>query len=168
MADEAHDQAAPRDQTSPRDKLLLLLINGVREQTAIETAVVKLGVSREQAEALVAEAKAAIHSAADINRRNELGTAYTRLQDLYGKAAAMRDWRTALAAQRELNRLCRLYDDPGDSEAAEDAAAAAEELKAIADYLLPLELAPAQLPLSEHARIAAEKIRAAGAPTFPH
>jgi hypothetical protein len=112
----------------------------------------------------VAEARQRITVAADYARDEQLGKAVMRLDDLYAKSIAAKDTRTALQAQRELNRLMGLY-------AAADAAAAAGDsgdddaarrLELVASYLLPLNLTDERYPVEEHARIAAEIIRSHG------
>jgi hypothetical protein len=101
--------------------------------------------------------------AADYARDEQLGKAVMRLDDLYAKSIAAQDTRTALQAQRELNRLLCLY-SAGEKGAApgqgEDDAAARLEL--IGTYLLPLGLTDERYPVEEHARVASEVIRTHG------
>ena len=59
----------------------------------------------------VNQARKRITVAADYTRDEQLGKAVIRLDDLYAKSIAAQDTRTALQAQRELNRLLSLYAD---------------------------------------------------------
>lgn len=142
------------------DKLVLMLVSGVSPEAAERAAVEKLGVAAKSAKKLLRQAQQAITRAADFNRQDEVGTAYLRLTDLYTRAIKTGDVKTALAAQRELNRLLALYtppaDEPDDTTTTGDAA---HELDLIRGHLLPLALAPDTYPLHEHARIAADLVR---------
>jgi hypothetical protein len=146
-----------------RNQVVLLLVSGVPVDAAREAAQSQMGLSAAVAAAAVEQAQAAIVLAADVDRRRELGIAYHRLNDLYAKGVEMMEPKVALAAQRELNRLLALADaDRIAAEALQSASsesAEGHELAAIADHLLPLKLAPASHPLSEHARIAADHMR---------
>ena len=111
----------------------------------------------------VAEARQRITVAADYARDEQLGKAVMRLEDLYAKSIAGKDVRSAIAAQKELNRLLRLYDAPEQApqtEGQEDESAG--RLDVIASYLLPLKLTDTRYPVEEHARVAADIIRTRG------
>jgi hypothetical protein len=101
-----------------------------------------------------------LHDALPISRDEQLGKAVMRLDDLYAKSIAGQDTRTALQAQRELNRLLGLYSS-GDRAAAPEADGddAAARLELIAGYLLPLKLTDPRYPVEEHARVASEVVR---------
>lgn len=151
-----------------RDKLVLLLVAGVAPDQVREVAVTKLGVAAAVAAAAVEQAQKSIVLAADVDRRRELGMSIHRINQIYKTSMEMADTKVALAAQRELNRLLGLHDA---DRIAEDAAAAvagespeARELAAVAAHLMPLQLAPARHPLSEHARIAADRVRRSAKP----
>jgi hypothetical protein len=147
-----------------RDRVVLLLANGMTVEAAEAYCVRQGSMDSGAAALLVAEARQRITVAADYARDEQLGKAVMRLDDLYAKSIAAKDTRTALQAQRELNRLLGLY-------AAADAAAAAGDsgdddaarrLELVAAYLLPLNLTDERYPVEEHARIAAETIRTQG------
>jgi hypothetical protein len=148
---------------SLRDRVVLLLTNGMSVEAAEGYCVKQGTLDAEAARRLVAEARQRITVAADYARDEQLGKAVMRLDDLYAKSIAAHDTRTALQAQRELNRLLGLY-------AAADSASAATEgdddadrrLELVASYLLPLNLTDERYPVEEHARIAAEIIRTQG------
>jgi hypothetical protein len=148
---------------SLRDRVVLLLTNGMSVEAAEGYCVKQGSMDAEAARRLVAEARQRITVAADYARDEQLGKAVMRLDDLYAKSIAAHDTRTALQAQRELNRLLGLY-------AAADAASAVAEgdddaarrLELVASYLLPLNLTDERYPVEEHARIAAEIIRTQG------
>ncbi len=142
-----------------KDRAVLLLISGM-SVSAAETFCVQQGADLDAARRIVAEARKRITVAADYARDEQFGRAIMRLEDLYAKSIAAQDTRTALQAQRELNRLLGLYspreasaDEPG------DAAALHRRLELIAGYLIPLRLADPQYPVEEHVRIAADLIR---------
>lgn len=147
---------------SLRDRVVLLLTNGMSVEAAEGYCVKQSTLDAEAARRLVSEARQRITVAADYARDEQLGKAVMRLDDLYAKSIAAHDTRTALQAQRELNRLLGLY-------AAADAAGAVEgnddtarRLELVASYLLPLNLTDERYPVEEHARIAAETIRTQG------
>jgi len=148
---------------SLRDRVVLLLTNGMSVEAAEGYCIKQGSLDAEAARRLVSEARQRITVAADYARDEQLGKAVMRLDDLYAKSIAAKDTRTALQAQRELNRLLGLY-------AAADAAGAAAEgdddtarrLELVASYLLPLNLTDERYPVEEHARIAAEIIRTQG------
>ena len=144
------------------DRVVLLLINGMSPQSA-EGYCLQQGTPPDDAKRIVAEARQRITVAADYTRDEQIGRAVMRLDDLYAKSIAGQDIRTALQAQRELNRLLSLYaprndpSDPMDEE--QDARRQRAQIDLIASHLLPLNLADATYPVEEHARIAAQIIR---------
>ncbi len=165
----------------PIEKAQLLLIRGA-SAIDVQRALVKDGMSMDQAGQIVADARRAIVVTADYNRDEELGRAKQQLEDLYrrclrsacnacGRGA---DEKTALNVRKELSRLLGLAQPGGGGrkllEAAADAGAAIgddisavrEQLDLIGSYLRPLGLVEATYPVSEHARAAAEMIRAHG------
>ena len=97
-----------------------------------------------------------------------LGTALTRLNDLYGRCIRAGadgngpNLAKALDVQREINRLAGLYRGTGplapDTSGTVESEAGAE-LAAIGEYLLPLALADETYPLREHARLAVMRIQ---------
>jgi hypothetical protein len=149
-----------RDMT---DRIVLGFVAGWSIDHA-ERMIVQSGASPRQARKLVADARKRLTRAAAYNRDEQLGTAVTRLNALYQQATEAKDSKTALQAQREINRLLDLYAsaerEVGDG--AGDAAALRRQLDLIAGYLLPLKLAGDHYPVEEHARIAADVIRAGG------
>ncbi len=140
------------------NRIVLMLTNGMRIEAA-EAYAVQAGETPGAARKIVVEARKRITLAADFDRDEQLGKAVSRLEDLYAKSIVAKDPRTALQAQKELNRLLALYDAGGDSEADGGDDEAARQLELIAGYLLPLELTDEGYPVEEHARIAAEIIR---------
>jgi len=127
---------------------------------AAEGYCAKQGQDLDSARRTVAQARQRITVAADYARDEQLGKAVMRLDDLYAKSIAAQDARTALQAQRELNRLLCLYSvgerGPGASDSSDEAA---QRLELIAGYLLPLRLTDERYPVEEHARMASEIIR---------
>ena len=147
--------------TTLRDRLVLLLTNGMSIEAAEGYCIRQGGLDLDAARRTVADARQRITVAADYARDEQLGKAVMRLDDLYAKSIAAQDTRTALQAQRELNRLLGLYHpkEPTDGEAADDAQDALRRLELIASYLLPLKLTDERYPVEEHARLAAERLR---------
>lgn len=113
----------------------------------------------EEIPGILLEVSRRLLAAADVDRERELGTAIVRTDTIFRKAMVEGDNKTALAAQRELNRLLGLYRDGEEAGATKTdfqaAANAVEILEAVKRHLLPLKLAPADYPIQEHARIAA-------------
>lgn len=152
-----------------KDRIVLLLINGMSAEAATGFCL-QQGVSPDQIGQIVEDARKRITVAADYTRDEQLGKAVMRLEDLYAKSMAAHDIRTALQAQRELNRLLSLYADarradPGDDDS--DAGILRKQVELIAAYLVPLKLADASYPVEEHARLAAEMIRINGVVQHP-
>nr|BDD44604.1 hypothetical protein 11 [Flavobacteriaceae bacterium] len=145
-----------------RDRAVLLLIGGGSE-SLVEGFCVQQGMDPDQAKDVVAEAKSRITIAADYARDEQVGKAVMRLEDLYAKSMAARDIRSALQAQRELNRLLALYADSrkGEDQGEADGGGTVlrERLDLISSYLMPLELADPAYPIEEHARLAADFVR---------
>ena len=146
------------------DQVVLLMASGMGPVALAAACVDRLGIARTDVADVVAEARRRLTLAADYHRDEQIGIAITRMNDLYTRALTAGDNKTALAAQRELNKLLALYREPGQGgggsgpgpEATTDAD---RELAAIRGHLLPLALAADTYPLREHARIAADRIR---------
>jgi hypothetical protein len=151
------------------DRVLLWMVSGLAGADLETACVAKLEVDPTQVKAVIAEARKRLTLAADYNRDELLGTALTRLNDLYSRCIRAGgegigpNLAKALDVQREINRLTGLYRppslaamDPGSSEAG-------EELEAVGEYLLPLALTSESYPLCEHARLAAQRISELGA-----
>lgn len=145
------------------DKVLLLMVSGLSHSDLTAACIGKLEVPPEEVAGVIAQARRKLTLAADYNRDEQIGTAVTRLNDIYARAIRAQDIRTGLVAQKELNKLLDLYritpERAGDGAGGEEAGAANAELVAIREHLLPLGLAAADYPLREHARIAAEVVR---------
>ena len=153
---------------SVTDRVLLWMVSGLSGADLESACIAKLSVPPENVKAVVAEARKRLTLAAEYNRDEMLGTALTRLNDLYGRCIRAGtdgngpNLAKALDVQREINRLAGLYrgtgplspDSPGTVESE-----AAAELAAIGEYLLPLELADESYPLREHARLAVCRIQ---------
>jgi len=138
------------------DKIVLLLVSGLAK-SSVEEAVGKLGLTGDAASSAMAEARMRIQIAARWEHDEQLGTALVRLNDIYRRALAVQDAKTALAVQKELNRLLDLYRSPRETKKAAvdrpspDAAALAE-ITAAREYLTPLGLGNEETPLSELCR----------------
>lgn len=153
----------PADKNKPapdpiEDAVVLILARGLPDQIAIKHCA-KSGIETKRAKQIIARARKRITLAADYKRDEQVGMAVIRLGEIYTKAAGSEDWRTALQAQREINKLMSLYDNYDEDGPTQDDGASHRRLELIASYLLPLELLTGNYPIEEHARVAAEKIR---------
>ena len=153
---------------SVTDRVLLWMVSGLSGADLESACIAKLDVPAENVKAVIAEARKRLTLAAEYNRDEMLGTALTRLNDLYGRCIRAGadgngpNLAKALDVQREINRLAGLY--RGTGPLAPDGANTAEseagaELAAIGEYLLPLALADETYPLREHARLAVMRIQ---------
>lgn len=144
------------------DRVMLLMVSGLPLADLTEACVSKFGVAQSDIERILAAARNKLRSAAGFNLKEQVGIAVTRLNDLYSRSIRANDCKTALVAQRELNRLMGLGkpDQEADPQATHhDAEELSRQIAAIRNHLIPLALAPEQYPLTEHARIAADTIR---------
>lgn len=137
------------------DQAVLHLVGGRAPADLVRTLADRIG--EDAAASLVELARERIAQAADTVRVEEIGRAKIRLDDLYRLATESAMPAVALSAVRERNKLLDLY--PRDSDADDGAGHQSElagVLEAIGDHLRPLGLLPAEQPLVEHARAAAE------------
>ena len=146
------------------DRVLLWMTSGLAGADLENACIAKLAVDPSQVKAVIAEARKRLTLAAEYNRDELLGTALTRLNDLYsrciraGTDGAGPNLAKALDVQRELNRLTGLYRQPSLAGLDEGSSEAADELAAVGEYLLPLALTSESYPMREHARLAAQRI----------
>ena len=97
-----------------------------------------------------------ISIAADFDLAAEIGTAKTRLEKLYEMSMDMGDVKTALATQKEINKLARLY-DPVPEKPASDAKDNADLAK-IKKHLTGLGVGTSRTGPVELARLVAAAI----------
>lgn len=144
----------------PREELInravLIMTSGMPPEAAAQALQEKLGASASEAKAAVRAAETRIVLAANYDRTKELGTAIARLNDLYRRAVGIQDTKTALAIQRELNKLMDLYTTPvaDDTESSREP----QEIALARKYLDNLNLGDRNLPLPELCRRAAAEI----------
>lgn len=148
---------------------VLVMLSGGASEAAIlagaEAVAKTLGLTPADLPAVIAEARKRLTLAAEYNRDEQLGKAIQRLNDLYAKGVAKgEDLKTALAAQRELNRLMGLAmppaakppgDAPPSDEPARPPGSLDELTAAIDEHLEPV------LPANDAATYA-DRIREAG------
>lgn len=137
------------------DRAVLLIVSGLSVEAAAGTLQSKLGVTAAKAAAAAKKAEKKIVLAANYDRTRELGTAIARLNDLYRRAVAIQDTKTALQIQREINKLLDLYDRPLPTETGETDET---EQNLARRYLEGLGLGDAETPLAELCRRAAAKL----------
>lgn len=147
----------PHD-SSTIDRLVLLLVSGLSEAAVRHAASERFGLDGSAADEALAEARRRITIAADYSRDEEIGRGLLRLEDLYGRALKVQDIKTALAAQKERSRLLDLYHGPTHDDGDHDMSETVADHQAAREHLAPLELAPADAPLAEHARLAVARI----------
>jgi len=91
------------------DKVILLVVS-LQSRAAVKAACIeKLALSPDQADAAIETARGKIREAIGVDRQERTGEAIIRLNDLYERSLRIQDCRVALAAQKELNRLCGLH-----------------------------------------------------------
>jgi len=140
------------------------MVSGLAGADLQNACIAKLEVDPAQVKAVVAEARKRLTLAAEYNRDELLGTALTRLNDLYSRCIRSQNEAKALHVQREINRLTGLYDEPPPADIDADGETAADgemvgEMEAVGEHLFALELTTRAYPLREHARLAAQRIR---------
>jgi len=147
------------------EAVVLLLIREPRQTQVAKACTLSkfnkgLGISKADLPIVLAEARSMILSAAKRDRKAQAGMSISRLNDLYSRCLREGDLPTALAVQKDMNRLDDLYNaDPAtDDDVAGDADELRDQTKAALAYLLPLKLADADRPLSEHARLAVGRV----------
>lgn len=113
------------------DMLVIATVSGMSRKGLQDTAI-KLDIPEAYIDAALVAVRKRITIAAEFDRDAEVGIAYTRLNDVYRRALTGQDMKTALAAQKELNKLIGLYDRSADlpvsSSSNVDAALAREHL----------------------------------------
>jgi hypothetical protein len=146
------------------DRVLLWMVSGLAGADLETACVAKLEIDPANVKAVIAEARKRLTLAADYNRDELLGTALTRLNDLYSRCIRAGgdgigpNLAKALDVQREINRLTGLYRPPSLAAMDPGGGEAGEELEAVGEYLLPLSLTSESYPMREHARLAAQRI----------
>jgi hypothetical protein len=91
------------------DRIILLVVSLQSKAQVKAACVEKLGLTGDQADGAIETARGAIRDALDVDRQERTGEAIVRLNDLYERSLRVQDCKTALAAQKELNRLCGLH-----------------------------------------------------------
>jgi hypothetical protein len=94
------------------DKIILMLTSGASRASIAEAATAKMNLPPAVAKAAMAEARRRLTLAARYNRDQALGVAISRLETCYSRSMAIQDVKTAVACQRELNKLMGLYQTP--------------------------------------------------------
>lgn len=159
----------PSPNPKPRDAAVIsavvTLVGGGTEREAIAT-ILQAGVTQDDAGLVLIEARKRIQLAADYHRDEQLGLAIMRLNRLIelNLEADLGDHGVTLRAQIELNKLLRLHEVNTGAAGGEpdEATDRADELGRARAHLAPLFAGtPDDYPLSELARMAAEKVRTA-------
>ena len=98
------------------DRVLLWMANGLSGADLEAAVQAKLDVDPARVKPVIAEARKRLTLAAEYNRDEILGTAMTRLNDLYRRCVAAQNDAKALDVQKEINRLAGLHGSPGGSQ----------------------------------------------------
>jgi hypothetical protein len=135
------------------------MLNGV-DRDRVKKELVKTATPK-QAEKAIAEAGKRIAIAANFDRAEQVGISIRRLHDLFTASVTLEDVKTALAAQKELNKLMDLYAGAKieSGKPAADNSDAERELATVVAHLAPMDIAKEGTPAGELARIAAAIIR---------
>lgn len=136
------------------DSVVLLIVNGTGPASVAGRLADSEGLPLDLANRYVSEARRKLTLAAKYHRDREIGTAITRLNQIYSLAIDALDFSAALQAQKELDRLLALQ-QPAPQEEVKDVTQETPESRAIREHLIPLELTDADAALGEHVRIAA-------------
>ena len=91
------------------DKLVLLIVSLADRAKVAEAAIAKLGISPSEIHLAISEGYERIRAAARWSADEATGEAIVRLNDLYERSLRVQDVKTALATQRELNKLRNVY-----------------------------------------------------------
>ena len=163
--------AASNDKEKAISSSVLGLVRGLTTESLIEL-IVTFGITRDDAGLVLEEAKKRVQLAADFNRDEQYGLAinrYNRLIELNlpeEDDESTGDLSIALRAQIELSKLLRLHEMPKGSTGDPDAPGTdkGDELERVRAHLGGiLDEFPDDYPVSELARIAADRLRAADA-----
>jgi hypothetical protein len=109
-----------------------------------------------RARALAGVVREILADAAGVNINEELGVALVRLGRLYDVARAAGDGRLQLGALKEIHAIIGLYAPPRVEIPPEPEVTPLE--RAVTEYLGPLKLLPANMPLVDHVRVAAARL----------
>ncbi len=99
----------PADGLDTLDRVTMLLVTLANRSDVEDACRQELGLTAEETSRLIDLAGVRIQGVATYDRDAQLGSAILRLNDLYQRALTIQDVKTALAAQRELNKLLDLY-----------------------------------------------------------
>ena len=137
--------------------VILFLVGGGTVGGAISVAV-KKGIPDPDAKKIVSDARKKITRSASLVGDKRFSAAVERVESILGSAQKTGDIKTALQAQKELNRLYGLYSQKSDVDV-DCESESDRKIRLIEDYIYPLNLADERYPIEEHVRRAAEKIR---------
>jgi len=103
------------------ERVLLWMVSGMSGPALENACISKLDVDPAEVKAIIAEARKRLTLASEYNRNEMLGTALTRLNDIYarcirGDGNGNVNLAKALDVQKEINRLAGLYPTTGQAE----------------------------------------------------
>jgi hypothetical protein len=96
------------------NKVFELLVNGLTRYQVLQFVATKTDwqLKPRQVDNYIQKASALIAQEAEYLRPKEIGKAIARLNAIFQGAVKVQDYKTAIAAQRELNKLLSLYEPP--------------------------------------------------------
>lgn len=144
--------------TTAVEDIVVKLTRDVQESELLDEIRETYKVDGTAAGKLIKEARRRLTLAARYHREREIGIAYKRINNLFADSRDAEDFRSALAAQKELNTLLALYPSPDAENRDTTSSHANSAEKAVRDHLVPLQLADESSPLEEHVRLAALRI----------
>ncbi len=107
MAKATHAQKEERLNT-----IYTLLVNGATRYDILQYSAKHFGLKTRQVDNYIGDANALIASEAEYHRSREIGRSIARLHEVFKSCMGVKDYRSAIAAQRELNALLSLYEPP--------------------------------------------------------
>ena len=99
---------------SPNLQTVAVLLVTLQDRAAVARACIeKLDIDPAEVDEILDQARRQLTIAADYHRDEEVGRALLRLNDLYERSLRVQDVKTALATQKEIDRLLDLYSAAG-------------------------------------------------------
>ncbi len=132
------------------------LLATVRDEARVRAECRReFGVDGDALDRLIADAKADLATAADVDLRAEFATRRAQLEDVRERAKTSGDLQTELKAIQELAKICGLYKQATSSDAA--AVAESASIAVVREHLEGIGATERDLPIEELARLVALK-----------
>lgn len=113
MTDRSNMRRATQAEVEYRvNQVYLLIMSGADAREIYKYAEAQWQISTRQADNYIRKAKDQFEDLADTVRKQELGKALARLNDLYKRNLKINDFKAALAVQKEIDTLLGLHAIP--------------------------------------------------------